>query len=160
MLFSILLLGTFESSANLWNFSVEKVLIDKNWLLRSPLIRHISVPFIDQWLGKNVCVASWEGLSARPKATGDESAIKKHFSYTRIVLKDNLVARLLIARVLIARVEFLVITRKFIYKYSLLWLSLVKGLVSGSCIAGFCYCLHFVQIQQIAIKIPCLVHFW
>ena len=35
----------------------------------------------------------------------------------------------------------------------------VKGLVSGSCIAGFCYCLHFTQIQQIAIKIPCLVHF-
>ena len=36
---------------------------------------------------------------------------------------------------------------------------LLKGLVSGSCIAGFCYCLHFTQIQQIAIKIPCLVHF-
>jgi hypothetical protein len=35
-----------------------------------------------------------------------------------------------------------------------------KGLVPGSCIAGFCYCLHFTQIQQIAIKIPCLVHFW
>ena len=35
----------------------------------------------------------------------------------------------------------------------------IKGLVSGSCIAGFCYCLHFTQIQQIAIKIPCLVHF-
>ena len=35
----------------------------------------------------------------------------------------------------------------------------LKGLVSGSCIAGFCYCLHFTQIQQIAIKIPCLVHF-
>ena len=30
---------------------------------------------------------------------------------------------------------------------------------TGSCIAGFCYCLHFTQIQQIAIKIPCLVHF-
>jgi hypothetical protein len=29
--------------------------------------------------------------------------------------------------------------------------------VSGSCIAGFCYCLHFTQIQQIAIKIPCFV---
>jgi hypothetical protein len=27
-----------------------------------------------------------------------------------------------------------------------------KGLVSGSCIAGFCYCLHFTQIQQLAIK--------
>ena len=36
---------------------------------------------------------------------------------------------------------------------------ILKGLVSGSCIAGFCYCLHFTQIQQIAIKIPCLVHF-
>jgi hypothetical protein len=34
-----------------------------------------------------------------------------------------------------------------------------KELVSGSCIAGFCYCLDFTQIQQIAIKIPCLVHF-
>ena len=34
----------------------------------------------------------------------------------------------------------------------------LKGLVSGSCIAGFCYCLHFTQIQQIAIKIPCLGH--
>jgi hypothetical protein len=29
--------------------------------------------------------------------------------------------------------------------------NVVKGLVSGSCIAGFCYCLHFTQIQQIAI---------
>jgi hypothetical protein len=39
-------------------------------------------------------------------------------------------------------------------------LIMVKGLVSGSCIAGFCYCLHFTQIQQIAIKnIPCLAHF-
>jgi hypothetical protein len=36
---------------------------------------------------------------------------------------------------------------------------MLKGLVSGSCIAGFCYCLHFTQIQQIAIQIPCLVHF-
>ena len=35
----------------------------------------------------------------------------------------------------------------------------IKGLVSGSCIAGFCYCLHFTPIQQIAIKIPCFVHF-
>ena len=35
----------------------------------------------------------------------------------------------------------------------------LKGLVSGSCIAGFCYCLHFTQIQQIAIKIPCLARF-
>jgi hypothetical protein len=32
---------------------------------------------------------------------------------------------------------------------------IMKGLVSGSSIAGFCYCLHFTQIQQIAIKIPC-----
>ena len=42
---------------------------------------------------------------------------------------------------------------------SLFALSVIKGLVSGSCIAGFCYCLHFTQIQQIAIKIPCLEHF-
>ena len=39
-----------------------------------------------------------------------------------------------------------------------IWLYIFKGLVSASCIAGFCFFLHFTQIQQIAIKIPCLVY--